>query len=567
MSSEKLRRLCEDLDGQSYGALKRLKNSYQFSDFQLFVNHIQGDPFAEPSWLSVRLPHEYLGIDGDILNSKTRQIAARDYVCRILSARVKTYSKNCGSGKSGLFRIDEPLQTILDRSAVIYFENYWEVRFQVGMPANGRRIRGRAAATILCDLVPEWLEGIRERNLNHTQLRSHVDGYEDYIALQQQLTELGLVAFIANGSRLARRSGIDDRPLENGQVEFVSPAEMELTLNRPNSGAIKGMAIPHGVSLIVGGGFHGKSTLLRAVERGVYAHLPGDGREWVVTEPNAVKIRAEDGRSVSCMDISSFINNLPGGQSTSNFSTLNASGSTSQAASIVEAIEIGAKVLLIDEDTSATNFMIRDSRMQQLVSEEFEPITPFVDRAQRLAKEFGVSSLIVIGGSGDYLDIADTVIAMKSYEAFDYTAKAKDLVASLPNKRRVCASKMEIASNQRRLNLLSVDFSGRRGQFYGQARGVQEIEIGREKQPLHAIEQIVDASQVRAMVHAFHYLRELSGDLSLRALRQEFENRFPSGDFWTLAPAHIGNISEFRCYEWLAVLNRFRYVNFENSST
>ena len=174
--------------------------------------------------------------------------------------------------------------------------------------------------------------------------------------------------------------------MKNG-IHFVSPSSMEVTLNLPNHGPLKGMGIPKGITLIVGGGYHGKSTLLEALELGVYNHIAGDGREYVITESDAVKIRAEDGRSIKSADISLFINDLPNGKDTCCFYTEDASGSTSQAANVMEAIETGSRLLLIDEDTSATNFMIRDELMQRVVKRSQEPITPFIERVQWLAQE------------------------------------------------------------------------------------------------------------------------------------------------------------------------------------
>ena len=250
-------------------------------------------------------------------------------------------------------------------------------------------------------------------------VKAPLDRYEevtrasvDQEKIRKWLSETGLVAFIADGSILPRRSGVDDRPLLVNPVPFYSPDELAVNVDLPHQGMVRGMGIPPGVTLIVGGGFHGKSTFLNALEVGVYNHIPGDGREYVITDRDSVKIRAENGRSIQKVNISSFITNLPLMRDTIRFSTENGSGSTSQAASIIEALESGARILLIDEDTSATNFMIRDERMQELVVKEKEPITPFVDKVHKLYRDFAVSTLLVMGGSGDYFDVADTVIMM-----------------------------------------------------------------------------------------------------------------------------------------------------------
>ncbi len=239
---------------------------------------------------------------------------------------------------------------------------------------------------------------------------------------------MGLVAFIANGAILPRESGVSEKPLTQGALPFLAPPSLEIEVELPNQGKIKGLGIKKGITLITGGGFHGKSTLLKALERGIYNHIPGDGREGVVTLESAVKIRAEDGRFIASTDISPFISNLPFNLDTQKFSTPNASGSTSQAANIIEALESKSKLLLLDEDTCATNFMIRDKRMQTLIHKEDEPITPFIDRVKELYTSFGVSTILVLGGCGDYLEVADTVIMMKNYKPLDVTLPAKKII-------------------------------------------------------------------------------------------------------------------------------------------
>lgn len=182
----------------------------------------------------------------------------------------------------------------------------------------------------------------------------------------------------------------------------------------------------------MGGGYHGKSTLLSALERGVYNHIAGDGREYVITDPTAVKLRSEDGRLIREVDISLFINDLPNKKDTHRFSTPDASGSTSQAAGIVESMEAGSQVFLLDEDTSATNFMVRDSFMQSVIHREKEPITPFLERARDLYEKCGISTVLVAGSSGAFFHIADTVIQMDAYRPVDITEKVKGMLEEYP---------------------------------------------------------------------------------------------------------------------------------------
>ena len=254
---------------------------------------------------------------------------------------------------------------------------------------------------------------------------------EDQQAIRAALKEKGLTAFIADGSILPRETGVSDLPMKHA-VPFVSPESLRVTLDLPNRGSISGMGIPLGVTLIVGGGFHGKSTLLQALERGVYNHIAGDGREYVITDASAVKLRSEDSRSISNVDISLFIHDLPGKSDTTSFSTADASGSTSQAANVIEGIEAGTSLFLIDEDTSATNFMVRDELMQRVVADSEEPITPFISRVRDLYEKLGISSILVAGSSGSYFHVSDTVIQMKEYVPYDITERAKTTAAEFP---------------------------------------------------------------------------------------------------------------------------------------
>jgi predicted ABC-class ATPase len=418
------------IDKRGYKAYKDLQGRWSFQDFDLSIDHVQGDPFADASRVHVVLAPAVASLPPEVLRSRARRLGVASLLARTFGELARRRSKSRGSGKSGEIRIESPLQEVLDQTAVLVGEDGTvEARFRVGLPAAGRRVLAGEARELLTEDVPAVAGGsLRASEYEGAELLSHATVNEDSEHLRGQLADRRLVSFVGDGSSLPRRSGIDDRPLEGaGAVPFRSPDRLRVTLERPNAGPIEGMGIPVGVTLIVGGGYHGKSTLLRAVERGVYNHRPGDGRECVVTDRAAVKVRAEDGRAVSGVDISPFIDNLPQGRDTHAFSTPNASGSTSQAAAIIEAREAGATVLLVDEDTAATNFMIRDRRMQALVPKECEPITPFVDRARQLHADAGMSSVLVLGGSGDYLDIADTVIAMRDYRPVNVTDRARSV--------------------------------------------------------------------------------------------------------------------------------------------
>ena len=379
-----------------------------------------------------------------------------------------------------------------------------QVRARVALPARGRSIQGHEAARIISrDLTRATSTALDLTGERAERLLAHVAALEDHRALTQAVRSNGWVSFLADGALLPRRSGVSDEPMRSGAVPLEAPEPLAAEVSLPHAGKVRGTAIASGVTVIVGGGYHGKSTLLSAVERGVYPHVPGDGRELVATVPETVKVRAADGRAVTGVDLSPFISHLPGGRDTVAFTTKNASGSTSQAASIIEAIEAGASALLLDEDTSATNLLIRDARMRTLVADEREPITPFVDRIGALAAA-GVSTVMVMGGSGDYLDVADRVLLMDSYELRDATEQAAAVVTSQP--RETTALPQWPTANPRKP--LPSPPRERRGPIRTRSRGLDQIQLDREEIDVADVSGIVDPGQTEAIAHALRALLE-----------------------------------------------------------
>ncbi|MGL5642722.1 MAG: ABC-ATPase domain-containing protein, partial [Paraclostridium sp.] len=427
-NSDMLKRDLDKIDGKSYRAYKDLEGQYDFGDFILSIDHVQGDPFASPSRVRVIVNQKNAGFPSELFKNKNKNIAVADYLTRQFYSNInRCGEKVFGSGKSGLIFISKCPQEILERTSIIIDETKIEARFFVGFPARGRSVLSKELEKILYNVIPSIVDKtLIYKNINKEQLSSRVKLVEDQEFIRAQLANKGLVSFVANGSMLPRESGVSTKALKNGTT-FLSPKSLEVEFNTPNKGLVKGMGIKKGITIVVGGGYHGKSTLLKALELGVYNHIEGDGREFVITDNSALKVRAEDSRCITKTDISLFISNLPNGKDTKKFSTENASGSTSQAANIVEGIESEAKLFLIDEDTSATNFMMRDDLMQKLVSKEKEPITPFIEIVKPIYEQMDISTIIVVGSSGDFFDIADCVIQMDNYETKDVTKTAKDL--------------------------------------------------------------------------------------------------------------------------------------------
>ncbi|MEM8953693.1 MAG: ABC-ATPase domain-containing protein [Verrucomicrobiota bacterium] len=556
------------IDGKGYRAYKDIQGRRYLepgdAGFVLHVDYVQGDPFAGPSRMRVRVETGVAGFPEWVSSSKSRRVGLETYLAKEFAAACQTVSTRAGSGKSGKFGNDRPGQEVVERTAVMVTEDAVEARFFVGLPAQGRRVLGRAAAAMLGEDLPRIVaESLLYRALNGDQIREAVEVNEDADALRAGLAEQKLVAIVGDGAVLPRRSGIDQRPMSGEEVRaFESPESLRVTISVPNRGKVSGLGIPEGVNLIVGGGFHGKSTLLNALERGVYNHCPGDGREFVVTRQDAVKIRAEDGRSVTGVDISPFIGTLPGGKGTENFSTENASGSTSQAANVVEAIESGADALLIDEDIAATNFMIRDRRMQELVARDKEPITPFIDRVRPLRDEHGVSAVLVIGGSGDYFDVADTVIMMEEYVPRDVTAEAKAIAAERETGREEEIRALELGKRGGRIPLpRSIDPARGRKEVNVKTRAVDVISFGEETIDLGAVSQLVTESQTRGIASALVWARGrgiIDGKRSVGEILDAVEEQIAREGFDGIAGGRPGGIAAFRRHELAAAVNRLR---------
>ncbi|MFC7440354.1 ABC-ATPase domain-containing protein [Laceyella putida] len=570
---ERLRSILTRIDGKGYKAYKDLAGEYRFPHFQLFIDYVQGDPFASPSRIRVRVPSAQIAWKPEWMSDESRLTALEDWFVRKWVRQLERLTlRVSGTGKSGLITIDRPGQAVLKRTAVVVTPHWMEARLSIGLPARGRTVLGKAAADMLLTALPQCAKQVSTLDeADQRAIEKRMQLVDNQQAIRRVMRERGWIAFVADGAILPRESGISDRPLRGGQViPFTAPTSLRQTVSVPHGGAISGMAIPEGVTLIVGGGYHGKSTLLKAIERGVYNHVEGDGREYVLTDPDAVKVRAEDGRRVEKVNISPFINHLPFARDTVRFSTEDASGSTSQAANIMESLELGCRCLLIDEDTSATNFMIRDARMQALVAKGKEPITPFIDKVRQLYEEKGVSSILVIGGSGDYFDVADHVIMMDQYLPHDVTAQAKEIARSFQSerKREGGASFGEITS---RAPLNKGFEADRRGREKIEAKGRHTILYGTQTIDLSASEQLIDSSQTRAIALMLRWISERAdGRTSLREWLEAGLAEVEAQGLDILSPyrgKHPGDLALPRKYEIAQAVNRLRslQVKGENS--
>ena len=564
LNENTIKQILDKIDNKDYVNYQDLLGSYDYSLFKLIIQQIPKDPFAPPHTGIYRV--QVQRSDTRIVDfntcSKIQTIAFADYLARVFYAACEKISKGLrGTGYSGLITINKPGQAILERSNVVVSNDVIEFRCFLGMPGNKRIITSSIAEQMLITELPAIVEAsLLKKNIDYTALKKHIEAAEDSECLRNKLDSLGLVAFIANDSILPRESGSSDLPMSKTKaIPFTSPETLSIEIDVPNKGCIKGLAIAKGVSLIVGGGYHGKSTLLNTLERGVYNHIPGDGREYCVSSLKMAKVRAYSGRRVIKTDISTFIKNLPFNQNTTSFSTDNASGSTSQAVNIMEAMEIGAEILLMDEDTCATNFMIRDHKMQQLVNENDEPITTFIDKVKQVYIDKNISTILVLGGVGDYFDVSDRVIQMINYQAFDMTAMAHEISARATTKRDVDNKNIPIIFHQRIPLAESIVPINKYGKFSIYAHDVHHLNFGDDIIDLTDVEQLVEISQTKAIGYAIEYAKKhMDNTMTLNEVVKRVLSDIEQRGIDVISSNISGHFSCFREFELAFAINRLK---------
>lgn len=576
-TSNELRTLLRSIDHKGYPNYKQTAGSYRFGKFDLYIDHVQGDPFASPSAVHVEVTHAQAQFPvGYYRDNAVARIALQDHLTRLLSSQFEQYNfKAKGSGKSGLISITRCGQEVLERSACQITDEKIIMRFYVGFPAFGRTINAGELEKILFEFLPKCVDNsMHYVNLNKRKVESAVFLAEDQHALREILRKEHLVSFVANDAVLPRKSGVSNLPMSDS-VPFVSPASMERTFTLPHRGEITGMAVPEGITLIVGGGYHGKSTLLSAIQQGVYNHIEGDGREFVITDDTAIKLRAEDGRSIRNVDISMFINDLPNKKDTTAFTTEDASGSTSQAAGVVEGIEAGTRLFLIDEDTSATNFMVRDEFMQQVISREKEPITPFLERAKDIYEKSGISTILVAGSSGAFFYIADYILQMDCYHAVDITTDVKKLCDNhtapriqapnyrVPDFKRVLPAHRGSSRRESGRDRGGRQESGgnRHEHMKVKSFGLESFSLDKESVNVRYLEQLVDTEQTTALAYLMRDILEnrLDGKMTVQQIVGCVMQKLDTEGFAPLCGSYIPcGLAKPRVQELFACLNRYR---------
>lgn len=510
--ADALAQAIHQLQGAPYPAYKDLKGSWSFQQFELHLDHVQADPYAQPSKFRLLVPQSVVHFDPSLYCNKVRKVALADYIHRhfslnIVSKASESDSRSSPSSggwhscKGGKIHIDTPVAQVLERTAVIVTDDQIEIRLCIELPARGRSIEARFAAQVLTQHVPTLVSDfLIDASNNINSIRSHVRSIEDQDALRKALVPHSLAAFVRNGAILPRASGASSKPLSSKTATpFQSPASLEVTITLPHS-SVSGMGLPaRSLVLCVGAGFHGKSTLLEAVTLGCYDYVPGDGREFVCAVDTVANVSSEDGRQVTSVDVSNFITKLPSGKDTHVFTTTDASGSTSCAASMMEALEMGSKLLCIDEDTTASNWLACSPIMAQLIRKE--TIVPLERQARKAVKATGATIMLVCGSSSDFLQKADLVLKMEDFMCTDVTSEAKQL-AGLVEADAIGNSSFKKPS-PRSLLPSSLPLEGKTS-----VRARQTIQLGGERNDegrhveLRSIPQIVCESQTKAILAA-----------------------------------------------------------------
>ncbi len=563
-TATELRSKLKNIDHKGYPAYKELRGQYNFGDYVLSIDHVQGDPFASPSRLSVHVQKGKAGFPAEYYDTAAKRITLQDHLTRLFGRWISGGSFQAkGSGKSGLMTVSRCGQQVLERTAMRIIGGDVTLRFEAGFPANGRTINARELEKMLFEILPDCVrKSLYYANIDKDKLQKAIWLCEDQQYIRECLREKELCAFVANGSILPRESGVSEKPMKSA-VTFLSPESLKTTLNLPHRGEISGMGIPKGITLFVGGGYHGKSTILQALQNGVYNHIAGDGRELVITDATAFKLRAEDGRSITGVDISPFIKNLPNRKDTVRFSTEDASGSTSQAANLMEALESGSELILIDEDTSATNFMVRDRLMAQVITPGEEPITPFISRVRGMYEDLGVSSVIVAGSSGAFFDMADTIIQMKEYVPIDITDKAKRAAQEYDNAAKADAENAAHFPDFNRKRCPLPDMALRKEERIKiKTMGTSELLLSKESVELRYLEQLKDQEQTAALAYLLKYaqfkmmdgkkeIRQIVDMLNEQLDSKGLESLFEHGDV-------SSQLARPRKQEIAACINRYR---------
>lgn len=554
------------IDGRRYSEYAGLIGDFDFARYVLKINHV--DEENVPVLLVVRVPQIIAAFPPHLFNSPVRRTALEDMLTRKLAVAIDDQANYDASGISRRrLSVAAPGQKILPRTSMVVTEEYVEARIYVDLASNQGRVDGASANEIFFEDLPEVVNSsLIYCNLNEHEVDNFVDVMEDADQIRQVLSTRGLIAFAGDGSLLAR-AGNTDLPDEGGSTLSV-PEELTVEVEVPNKGSLRGLGVPGGLTVVLGDDYSGRKGFLKALAGGIYNHVPGDGREFVVTVPDAVYISGESSRSVQRVDISPFIQQTGDGTNTTRYTSVAADPCASQAAATLEALEVGARVLFYDESDSSPSFLSRDSRLHGLLPAAENRVLPLSSRVRELVDELGVS--VVVAGCtsvSEFIPLADTVLRIDGYKVYDVTHQAKEVqvdgIPSAPN----AAALAEVADKSRWVVPTSLDPSSGKEEECIHADTIDQLTFGRSVIDLSSVIQLADRFQTQTIGHILYYakLRYMDEGRPIREILDLVDRDLSSEGLECLCRELNGNLARPRRYEIAAALNRLNSLRISHA--
>lgn len=557
--------LLTELDGQPFSEYQQMEGDFDFSRYVIKCAKIDMEGGDHPVF-SIRVPQTIAEIPEYLFDSPVRRTAMEDLLLRCLAANIEGIANFDESGVARRHILSaSPNQKIIPRNALQLTKEYIEVRLQIVLPTQNMildgeemlAIDGEMAHQLFFEDLPEVISNsLLYCNTDADMADRFVNSMEDADRLRQHLGASGQVGFLGEGALVARVTG-EDSP----DYERLTPVEIDEGLVEevevPHAGTIRGINIPSGLTLILGESNSGRVDIMDAISQGIYNHIPGDGRETVVTVADAVNIRSEVGRCVQNVDISAFASELPDGGNPAAYSTVSAGSFTSQAASTVEALEAGARVLLFDEHSSSSTFLSSDTRVSPLLGASSR--NTLAARARQIVDELGIS--IVVAGSSlvaEFIPIADKILKVENFCISDITEEAKALEIVPSSVANDTATLSSLLSRSRWVMPSSIDPSVGREDLVICTDDQSYIQFGRSIVDLSEIRQIADVDQARAIGFVLYYakLRYMDEGYPVREILDLVDRDLSNEGLNALASDLRGDFARPRRYEVAAALNR-----------
>lgn len=525
---ERLGNLLKSIDGKGYKAYKEISGKYKIKDLELEILNVQGDPFASPTLFELTISLRRLLDNIELFNNKVRQVAFEDYLLRELFEKIKL------ENLENEIIIQKPSMEVLRRTAINIKGEFLHIKYYMNLPAKGRNVLGHSALKKINDYALK-IEGFLV-GFDMKKARKHVILQENIEDLREQITKDKIKVFIGNGSILKK------------DYILNSPKTLEKEFILKNGEKIKGLCIKEGITVITGYDFQGKSTLLQAISRGIYNHIEGSGLEYLLTNREAVNIFAEKNRVIHGLDMSSFIKEENRAR---HYDESCASSLISQTANLLEAIEVGTPLLLIDEDTSVVNFLYRDKNLKNYL-EGIEYSVPFIEKMKKIYANYNISSIIVTSSIESFVNCANTVILMKNYELIDISN-------NIVKKEYSNTKDNDFSITRRKVNVEKTleDFQGKKYKF--KTCGTNFISFGKEEIQINSNNYIIDNGQLNFIGEVIKkiFSREELHEKTLREILETYERRFENEGIEEVLDTKNGMLTFARKYEIALVINRF----------